>query len=169
MSFNHPERVRSVVVKEKNREILKALNRTKVEKSPDLEGALCRLTVHESVCATTKLRELDAACLGRQRRDGSASCSTRPSARSSGCRSKPRSGKRARSSSSRRSSGATRTSCLRVVGQSMWRCGWRRATDNAMAWTRHRSLMTRDKIQSGPKIEAAADLSSVNAYEEDFM
>jgi hypothetical protein len=29
--------------------------------------------------------------------------------------------------------------------------------------------MTRDNIESGDKLEASADLSSVNAYEEDFM
>jgi hypothetical protein len=29
--------------------------------------------------------------------------------------------------------------------------------------------MTRDNIQAADKIEASADLSSVNAYEEDFM
>lgn len=29
--------------------------------------------------------------------------------------------------------------------------------------------MTRDKIESGEKLEASADLSSVNAYEDDFM
>ncbi|KAJ8558605.1 hypothetical protein ON010_g8845 [Phytophthora cinnamomi] len=31
------------------------------------------------------------------------------------------------------------------------------------------SLMSRDNIDAGDKLEAAADLSSVNAYEEDFM
>lgn len=29
--------------------------------------------------------------------------------------------------------------------------------------------MTRDKIESGSKLVASADLTSVNAYEEDFM
>lgn len=29
--------------------------------------------------------------------------------------------------------------------------------------------MTRDKIESSKKLEASVDLSSVNAYEEDFM
>lgn len=32
-----------------------------------------------------------------------------------------------------------------------------------------RSLMLRDNIDAGAKLTAAADLSSVNAYEEDFM
>ncbi|KAG6972037.1 hypothetical protein JG688_00004176 [Phytophthora aleatoria] len=31
------------------------------------------------------------------------------------------------------------------------------------------SLLSRDNIESGDKLEAATDLSSVNAYEEDFM
>ncbi|TYZ63741.1 hypothetical protein PybrP1_003710 [[Pythium] brassicae (nom. inval.)] len=37
VGFNHPERVRTYRVAEKDRDILKALNKTKVEKSPDLE------------------------------------------------------------------------------------------------------------------------------------
>uniref|UniRef100_K3WKA0 NFACT RNA-binding domain-containing protein n=1 Tax=Globisporangium ultimum (strain ATCC 200006 / CBS 805.95 / DAOM BR144) TaxID=431595 RepID=K3WKA0_GLOUD len=37
VGFNHPERVRTYAVAEKNRDILKALNKTKLEKYPDLE------------------------------------------------------------------------------------------------------------------------------------
>ncbi|GMF16898.1 unnamed protein product [Phytophthora fragariaefolia] len=35
--------------------------------------------------------------------------------------------------------------------------------------TQRSSLMSRDNIEAGEKLEAAADLSSVNAYEDDFM
>jgi hypothetical protein len=40
VGFNHPDRVRTYLVKEKNKDILKALNKTKVESYPDLEGTL---------------------------------------------------------------------------------------------------------------------------------
>ncbi|GLD93103.1 hypothetical protein PINS_up001695 [Pythium insidiosum] len=110
VGFNHPERVRTYVVEEKNKDILKALNKSKVESYPDLEEE-------------RRQRELLYKAERKKQRQ-------------------------------------------QIELQE------RKAREEFKKQKELRSystLLTRDNIESGEKVVASADLSSVNAYEEDFM
>ncbi|GAB9463084.1 Coiled-coil domain-containing protein 25, variant 2 [Globisporangium polare] len=110
VGFNHPDRVRTYVVVEKDREIVKALNRTKVEKYPDLEEERRKQELVYKA-ERKKQRQVVEAAEKKTREEFKQQKELRS----------------------------------------------------------YSTLMTRDKIESGSKLVASADLTSVNAYEEDFM
>ncbi|KAF1330145.1 Coiled-coil domain-containing protein 25, variant 2, partial [Globisporangium splendens] len=110
VGFNHPERVRTYAVAEKDRDILKALNKTKLEKYPDLEEERRK---RELLYKAERKKQRQQVELAEKK-----------------AREEYKQQKELRSYS---------------------------------------SLMSRDKIESGNKVVASADLSSVNEYEEDFM
>ncbi|TMW63360.1 hypothetical protein Poli38472_002301 [Pythium oligandrum] len=110
VGFNHPERVRTYLVKEKDRDILKALNKTKVESYPDLEEER-----RQRELLYKAERKKQRQILEAQERKSKEEYKKQKELRS------------------------------------------------------YSSLMSRENIENGDKLEASADLSSVNAYEEDFM
>ncbi|KUF99251.1 hypothetical protein AM588_10011306 [Phytophthora nicotianae] len=110
VGFHHPERVRHYKVEEKNKDIIKMLNKTKQESHPDLEEE-------------RRQRELLYKAERKKQR-------------------------------------------LQLEGeQRKAKMEYKQQKDLRS----YSSLLSRDNIESGDKLEAAADLSSVNAYEEDFM
>lgn len=95
-------------MKEKNRDILKALNKSKTEAHPDLEGTW--LLSREFTAAVTGADLFTALVfLIQKRSDDSASCCTNLSERSSASSLKPLRENPRRSASSRRSYEAIRT------------------------------------------------------------
>ncbi|RLN66767.1 hypothetical protein BBJ29_000055 [Phytophthora kernoviae] len=110
VGFNHPERVRYYKVDEKDKTIIKALNKTKTESYPDLEEE--RRQRELLYKAERKKQRLQLEATERKAKE---------------------------------------------------------------QWTQQKelrsysTLMTRNNIETADKLEASADLSSVNAYEEDFM
>ncbi|KAG1708423.1 hypothetical protein DVH05_025102 [Phytophthora capsici] len=110
VSFHHPERVRHYKVEEKNKDILKRLNKTKQEFHPDLEEERRQRELLYKAERKKQRLQLEAE---------------------------------------------NRKAKLEYKQQKELRS--------------YSSLMSRDNIIAGEKLEAAADLSTVNAYEEDFM
>lgn len=110
VGFNHPDRVRRYEVLEKNRDTLKALNKTKVEEYPDLEEERRQRELLYKAARKKERQALEA----KERKEKEE---------------------------------YKRQKELRSYA----------------------TLMSRDKIESGEKLEASSDLSSVNAYEDDFM
>ncbi|CAH0485849.1 unnamed protein product [Peronospora farinosa] len=110
VGFNHPERVRYYKVEEKNKDIVKRLNKTKQELYPDLEEERWQRELLYK--AERKKQRLQLEVEQRKAKQ-------------------------------------------RFKQQKELRS--------------YSSLMLRDNIDAGEKLTAAADLSSVNAYEEDFM
>ncbi|RMX68520.1 hypothetical protein DD238_001412 [Peronospora effusa] len=110
IGFNHPERVRYYKVEEKNKDIVKRLNKTKQELYPDLEEERWQRELLYK--AERKKQRLQLEVEQRKAKQ-------------------------------------------RFKQQKELRS--------------YSSLMLRDNIDAGAKLTAAADLSSVNAYEEDFM
>ncbi|DBA02362.1 TPA: hypothetical protein N0F65_007181 [Lagenidium giganteum] len=110
VGFNHPDRVRKYVVQEKNRDILKALNKTKVEEYPDLEEE-------------RRKRELLYKAERKKERQ--------------------------------------RLEAHERKAKEEWK--------QQKELRSYSTLLSRENIDAGTKLEASADLSSVNAYEDDFM
>ncbi|KAK1939395.1 Coiled-coil domain-containing protein 25 [Phytophthora citrophthora] len=110
VGFHHPERVRHYKVEEKNKDILKSLNKTKQEFHPDLEEERRQRELLYKAERKKQRLQLEAE---------------------------------------------NRKAKLEYKQQKELRS--------------YSSLLSRDNIAAGEKLEAAADLSTVNAYEEDFM